>query len=86
MNTNSPTVSDLSIAQIEYYMDRYEQLLDQGDAELAEFFRSQAEELAHTLDSDSEVLTMTYHRYLSESYGVVFEQDHGDEELMFGGV
>ena len=86
MNTNSPTVSDLSIAQIEYYMDRYEQLLDQGDAELAEFFRAQAEELAHTLDSDSEVLTMTYHRYLSESYGVVFEQDHGDEELMFGGV
>ena len=86
MNTNSPTVSDLSIAQIEYYMDRYEQLLDQGDAELAEFFRCQAEELAHTLDSDSEVLTMTYHRYLSESYGVVFEQDHGDEELMFGGV
>ena len=86
MNTNSPTVSDLSITQIEYYMDRYEQLLDQGDAELAEFFRSQAEELAHTLDSESEVLTMTYHRYLSESYGVVFEQDHGDEELMFGGV
>ena len=86
MNTNSPTIDDLSIAQIEYYMDRYEQLLDQGDAELAEFFRSQAEELAHTLDSDSEVLTMTYHRYLSESYGVVFEQDHGDEELMFGGV
>ena len=86
MTNNSPTVSDLSIAQIEYYMDRYEQLLDQGDAELAEFFRGQAEELAHTLDSDSEVLTMTYHRYLSESYGVVFEQDHGDEELMFGGV
>ena len=54
--------------------------------ELAEFFRGQAEELAHNLDSDSETLTMTYHRYLSESYGVVFEQDHGDEELMFGGV
>ena len=86
MNTNSPTVSDLSIAQIEYYMDRYEQLLDQGDAELAEFFRGQAEELAHNLDGDSETLTMTYHRYLSERYGVVFEQDHGDEELMFGGV
>ena len=86
MNTNSPTVSDLSIAQIEYYMDRYEQLLDQGDAELAEFFRSQAEELAHTLDSDSEVLTMTYHRYLSESFGLVFEEDHGDPELKFGGV
>ena len=86
MNTNSPTVSDLSIAQIEYYMDRYEQLLDQGDTDLAEFFRVQAEELAHTLDSDSEVLTMTYHRYLSESFGLVFEEDHGDPELKFGGV
>ena len=86
MNTNSPTVSDLSIAQIEYYMDRYEHFADLGDIELAEFFRSQAEELDHNLDSDSETLTMTYHRYLSESYGVVFEQDHGDEELMFGGV
>ena len=86
MNTNSPTVSDLSIAQIEYYMDRCAQLLDQGDAELAEFFRGQAEELAHTLDSDSETLTMTYHRYLSDSFGVVFEQDHGDPELYFGGV
>ena len=39
MNTNSPTVSDLSIAQIEYYMDRYEQLLVQGDLNYAEFFR-----------------------------------------------
>ena len=86
MNTNSPTVSDLSIAQIEYYMDRASVLLDQGDTELAEFFRSQAEELAHNLDSDSEVLTMTYHRYLSESFGLVFEEDHGDPELKFGGV
>ena len=86
MNTNSPTVSDLGIAQIEYYMDRASVLLDKGDTELAEFFRSQAEELAHNLDSDSEVLTMTYHRYLSESFGLVFEEDHGDEELKFGGV
>ena len=85
MTNNSPTVSDLSITQIEYYMDRYEQLISEGDHELAEFFRVQAEELAHSLDSE-DTLTMTYHRYLSESYGVVFEQDHGDEELMFGGV
>ena len=86
MNTNSPTVSDLGIAQIEYYMDRASVLLDQGDTELAEFFRAQAEELAHTLDGGDDTLTMTYHRYLSESFGVVFEQDHGDEELMFGGL
>ena len=86
MNTNSPTITDLSITQIEYYMDRYEHFADLGDSELAEFFRSQAEELAHSLDSDDDTLTMTYHRYLSDSFGVVFEQDHGDPELYFGGV
>lgn len=85
MTNQSPTVSDLGIAQIEYYMDRCAQLLDQGDTELAVFFREQAEQLANSLDT-SETLTLMYHRYLSESYGVVFEQDHGDEELMFGGV
>ena len=86
MNTNSPTVSDLGIAQIEYYMDRASVLLDQGDTELAEFFRAQAEELAHTLDGGDDTLTMTYHRYLSESFGLVFEEEHGDPELKFGGV
>lgn len=85
MTNQSPTVSDLGIAQIEYYMDRAAVLLDQGDTELAEFFRSQAEELAHTLDG-GDTLTMTYHRYLSESFGLVFEEEHGDPELKFGGV
>ena len=53
---------------------------------MAEFFRSQAEELAHTLDGGDDTLTMTYHRYLSESFGLVFEEEHGDPELKFGGV
>ena len=85
MTNNSPTVSDLGIAQIEYYMDRCAQLLDQGNTELAEFFRAQAEEMANSLDHD-ETLTLTYHRYLSESFGLVFEEEHGDPELKFGGV
>ena len=85
MTNQSPTISDLGIAQIEYYMDRASELLDQGNADLADFFQSQAQELANSLDTE-ETLTMTYHRYLSESFGVVFEQDHGDEELQFGGV
>ena len=38
------------------------------------------------MSKDEEVLYMTYYRYLSDSFGVVFEQDHGDEELMFGGI
>lgn len=86
MVNKSPAITDLSLTQIEYYMDRYEHFHDLGDAELAEFFRGQAETLGHTMDSGSEILTLTYHRWLSDSYGVVFEQDHGDEELMFGGI
>jgi len=48
---------------------------------------AEARELAEVLDSnDDQVLYMTYHRYLSENWGVEFEIDHGDEELMFGGI
>ena len=48
---------------------------------------AEASELKDAMDDeDYDVLYMTYHRYLSESFGVEFEQEHGDEELMFGGV
>ena len=44
-------------------------------------------DLSKSLDSeDEELFFMMYHRYLSDSFGVDFEIDHGDEELMFGGV
>ena len=81
----SPTITELGFIQIEYYMNRYEQLLSVGDIELAEFFRGQAQELAYNLEN-KDTLTLTYHRWLSDSYGVVFEIEHGDDELMFGGI
>jgi len=50
---------------------------------------AEARELAEALDSEDradEIFTVIYHRYASESFGVDFEVDHGDPELMFGGV
>ena len=62
----SPTITELGFIQIEYYMDRYEHFHDLGDVELAEFFRVQAQELAHNLEN-KDTLTLTYHRWLSDS-------------------
>ena len=48
---------------------------------------AEASELKDALSDDNyEFFFMTYHRYMSDSFGVEFEQNHGDEELMFGGV
>ena len=74
--------------------DRLVELVDQAmwhqnhDNELyRDLCLAEAEELKDAMGKDDEeVLYMTYHRYLSESFGVEFEQNHGDEELMFGGV
>ena len=54
----SPTITELGFIQIEYYMNRYKQLLSVGDIELAEFFRSQAQELAYNLENKD---TLTPH-------------------------
>jgi len=51
-----------------------------------ELLLKEARLLARTMDDQLDVFTMTYHRYQSDSFGVAFELDHGDPELMFGGV
>jgi hypothetical protein len=51
-----------------------------------ELLLKEAHLLARTMDDELDVFTMTYHRYQSDSFGVAFELDHGDPELMFGGV
>ena len=74
--------------------DRLVELVDQAawhqnhDNEIDKLIcLAEASELKDAMDDeDYDVLYMTYHRYLSESFGVEFEQEHGDEELMFGGV
>jgi len=71
--------------------DRMDSLVDQAAAhqkagdELGKLICiSEIEELAQALDDNEEILYMTYHRYLSDSFGVEFEIEHGDPELMFG--
>ena len=48
---------------------------------------AEVKDLSKALDKeDDEIFFMTYYRYLSDSFGVEFEIEHGDEELMFGGL
>tara|TARA_R110001592_G_scaffold80079_4_gene238883 strand:- start:2390 stop:2647 length:258 start_codon:yes stop_codon:yes gene_type:complete len=48
---------------------------------------AEGKDLVRALDKeDDEFFFMTYHRCLSDSFGVEFEIEHGDEELMFGGL
>ena len=51
-----------------------------------ELLLKEAHCLARTMDDGLDILVMTYHRYKSDSFGVSFELQHGDPELMFGGV
>ena len=76
---------NLSMSQIELYIDRASYFQEEGDIELCEFFKTQALELTDQLDN-GELLTLTYHRQLSDSFGVEFEITHGDPELKFGGI
>ena len=78
-------INNLAKAQIELYVDLVAFHQEAGDADLHEFFQAQVEELASKMD-EAELMTLTYHRHLSESFGVVFELEHNDPELIFGGV
>ena len=70
------------------------ELIDQAawhqnhDNEIDKFIcLAEARELKEAMSNDEdEVFYMTYHRHLSDSFGVDFEIEHGDPELMFGGV
>ena len=78
----------------ELICDRMVELIDQaawhqqhGNELERDLCRAEARELKDAAsDNNYEFFFMMYHRYMSESFGVEFEQDHGDEELMFGGV
>ena len=77
---------NLIMGQLEFYANRVAHFTHiEPDAELADFFRDQAQSLLEIEDS-LEIMTTTYHRHMSDSLGVVFEIEHGDPELMFGGL
>ena len=76
---------NLIMGQLEFYANRVAHFTESGDLDLAVFFRAQAQSLLEVED-ELEIMTLTYHRAMSESGGVEFEMDHGDPELMFGGL
>ena len=76
----------LLLQQLEYYAERILFFTEaQPDKELEMFFRGEAAALL-AVENEDEIMALTYHRHLSDSQGVVFELEHGDTELMFGGI
>ena len=79
-------IESLILDQLEFYTDRIVHFRKVDvNPELEQFFRDQADSLLNMEQSD-ELMSGTYHRHLSESFGIEFETAHGDPELMFGGV
>jgi hypothetical protein len=79
-------IQKIALERIDYLAERAIYHEKFGDKNLKEFFLAEAKILAITIDGADNLWTMKYHRYLSDSFGVAFEQQHGDPELMFGGV
>ena len=81
---NYDELSELASTRIIDMVDQLSVLQDSGDKVSMAILHEEMKSLTSALDADDEVLAMTYHRHLSESFGMVFEVEHGDPELMFG--
>ncbi len=82
---NYDELAELASSRIIDYVDRIATLENSIDDRITQaILLSEVESLSDALDNDDEILAMTYHRHLSESFGMVFEVEHGDPELMFG--
>ena len=81
---NYSDLYDLASDRIINYVDRLASFESGEDRITQGILLSEIKSLSDALDNDDEILAMTYHRHLSESFGMVFEVEHGDPELMFG--
>ena len=81
---NYDELSELASTRIIDMVDQLSALQDSGDEVSMAVLHSELKSLTSALDTDEEILAMTYHRHLSESLGLVFEIEHCDPELMFG--
>ena len=77
-------LSDLASNRVIDLIDQLTVLQKSGDRVNMAVVHDEIKSLTSAMDTDEEILTMTYHRHLSESFGAVFEVEHGDPELMFG--
>ena len=82
MNYND--LAELAATRMIDMVDQLSVLQESGDKVSMAILHEEIKSLTHALDADDEILAMTYHRHLSESFGMVFEVEHGDPELMFG--
>ena len=81
---NYDELSELASTRLIDMVDQLSVLQDSGDKVSMAVLMGEIKSLTKALDTDEEILAMTYHRHLSESFGMVFEVEHGDPELMFG--
>ena len=81
---NYDEISELASSRIIDLVDQLSVLQDAGDKVTMALLHDEIKSLTTAMDTDEEILVMTYHRHLSESFGMVFEVEHGDPELMFG--
>ncbi len=81
---NYDELSELASTRLIDMVDQLSVLQDSGDKVSMAILHEEIKSLTGALDADDEILAMTYHRHLSESFGMVFEVEHGDPELMFG--
>ena len=77
---------NLAMGYIEHMVERASHHSNMGEEESTQLLLTEAENLAKAMNGEEDMLWLRYHRYASDSFGVAFEIDHGDPELMFGGV
>lgn len=77
---------NLALGYIEHMVERASHHSNTGGEESTQLLLAEAEILAKAMNGEEDLIWMRYHRYASDSFGVAFEIDHGDPELMFGGV
>lgn len=79
-------LQNLALERIESLVEMASYHSLNGEEEISDLLLLEASDLALIMDGENDLFCMKYHRYVSDSFGVVFEVDHGDPELMFGGV
>jgi len=77
-------VTNLAMAQLEYYVERAEYHAQNDNSELSKFFMQQGHDLVASLNATEEedtILYMTFHRHLSDDEGSLFLSTHWDPEF-----
>lgn len=81
------TLAEYAADRVITLVDQYAHHLENEDEVNAGIVKAELDELTSHMDNeDYDFFWHAYHRNLSDDFGVVFELNHGDPELMFGGI